>query len=127
MRAKEEFFNKGSYVVGNGLNTHFWEYTRLGGMPLSQQYQSLNNVVQGKGVYVASVVSKAPLNIGFRQTLADERWTSWLHLVQRSILINLTDDSDTFKWKLTASGSVWAKSMYADFMNMHTRFFRKYI
>jgi hypothetical protein len=68
-------------LVGNGLNTRFSEYAWLGGIPLSQQYQSLYNVVQGKDVYAASVLSKGPLNIGFRRALTDDRWTSWLHLI----------------------------------------------
>jgi hypothetical protein len=41
LRVKEEFFRRGSFVVGSGSNTRLWEDTGLGGMCISQQYPSL--------------------------------------------------------------------------------------
>jgi hypothetical protein len=41
--------------------------------------------------------------------------------------VRLTDDPDNFVWKLTTSGLFTVKSMYADLMNGHTVFLRKYI
>ena len=41
--------------------------------------------------------------------------------------VQLTENSDKFKWNLTASKDFSVKSLYADFMNGHTVFLRKYI
>jgi hypothetical protein len=38
MRVKEDFFSRGTFKVGNGENTRFWEDTWLGDKPLAQQY-----------------------------------------------------------------------------------------
>jgi hypothetical protein len=48
MNVKEEFFSRGSFKVGNGLDTRFWEDVWLGDKPLAQQYPSLYNIVQHK-------------------------------------------------------------------------------
>ena len=37
MRGKNDFFSRGAFQVGSGTNTRFWEDTRLGDTPLSQQ------------------------------------------------------------------------------------------
>ena len=34
MRVKEEFFSRGSFFIGNGQNTRFWEDKWLGDAPL---------------------------------------------------------------------------------------------
>jgi hypothetical protein len=41
--------------------------------------------------------------------------------------VNLTETPDVFLWKLNTSGIFSVKSMYADFLNGHTVFLRKYI
>jgi hypothetical protein len=46
MRVKEDFFNRGSFNVGNREETRFWEDTWLGNKPLAEQYPSLYNIVQ---------------------------------------------------------------------------------
>jgi hypothetical protein len=65
MKFKEEFFVRGSFKVGNGVETCFWEDTWLGNSPLANYCPSLNNIVQCKQVSVANVLSPVPLNIGF--------------------------------------------------------------
>ena len=128
MKVKDEFFNRGSFTVGNGENTRFWEDTWLGDKPLSHQYPSLYNIVHHKEVSVASVLSQAPpLNIGFRRVLTANKWTRWLHLVSRLIDVQLTNQRDAFVWKLTNNGVFTVKSLYLDFMSGHTHFLRKYI
>jgi hypothetical protein len=76
---------------------------------------------------VVVVLTGYPLNIEFRRTLSDNKWEAWLHLLQRLILVNLTEDQDVFGWKLTISSLLSIKSVYADMMNGHTVFLRKYI
>jgi hypothetical protein len=46
MKVKADFFYCGSFKVGNGEQTRFWEDTWLGDKPLAQQYLSLFNIVQ---------------------------------------------------------------------------------
>jgi hypothetical protein len=36
MRVKKDFFSKGSFKVGNGATTRFWEDSWLGDIPLAQ-------------------------------------------------------------------------------------------
>jgi hypothetical protein len=43
------------------------------------------------------------------------------------MLVNLSNDGDKFVWKLTTFGTFIVKSMYADFMNVHTVYLEKYI
>ena len=54
-------------------------------------------------------------------------WTAWMHLCQRLMVVNLSDDPDKFIWKLTAREVFLVKSMYGDMMSGHTRFLRKYL
>ena len=46
-----------------------------------------------------------------------ERWTSWLHLVRRLMDVHLSDQPDSFRWKLTTNGVFTVKSMYLDLIN----------
>jgi hypothetical protein len=45
MKVKEDFFSRGSFKVGDGENTQFWENMWLGDKPLAQQYPSLFSIV----------------------------------------------------------------------------------
>jgi hypothetical protein len=76
---------------------------------------------------VDEVLTGNPLNIKFRRILLGNNWDLWLALVHRLMAVRLTDDPDNFVWKLTTSGLFTVKSMYADLMNGHTVFLRKYI
>jgi hypothetical protein len=82
MNGRDEFFKRGSFTLGGGRNTRFWEDTWLDDTPLSSQYPSLYNIVRHKHVRVADVLSNISLNIGFRRMLRDDRWEAWLNLVQ---------------------------------------------
>jgi hypothetical protein len=127
MKVKSDFFSRGFFNVGDGSSVRFWEDVWLGDVPLSQQYPSLYNIAQHRDVLVSTVLAQNPLNITFRRGLNDHKYMEWLHLCQRLITINLTDEPDKFIWKLTDSGMFTVKSMYLDYMNGHTRFLRKYL
>jgi hypothetical protein len=43
MKLKDDFFEQGSFIIGNGVKDRFWKDTWLGNLPLAQQYPSLYN------------------------------------------------------------------------------------
>ena len=127
MRVKDDFFSRGHFNVGNGMNTRFWEDVWLGHTPLSQQFPSLYNIVHRKQDTVANVFSNTTLNISFRRSLIGDKWDRWLELVQKLMHIQMSVEPDVFVWNLTTTGSFTVKSMYLDLLNGHTRYLRKYI
>jgi hypothetical protein len=96
MGGRDEFFERGSFVLGDRMDTRFWEDVWLGDTPLSSQYPALYNIVRYKHVRVADVLSNIPLNIGFRRMLWENNWESWLHMVQRLMMVQLRDEPDRF-------------------------------
>jgi hypothetical protein len=127
MNVKDEFLERGSFVVGNGLSTRFWEDTWLGDKPLAEEYPYLYNTAHHKNVTVAHVCGVGQLNIAFRRTLNGNKWDRWIHLLQRLSTIELNDTEDIFKWNLTASGVFTVKLMYLHLLDGHTTFLKKYI
>jgi hypothetical protein len=85
---------------------------------LANQYPTLYNIVRTKDILVADVLSRNSLNIRFNRMLVREKWDAWIHLVTRLMNIHLNDEPNRFKWHLT---------MYADCMNGHTVFLKKYL
>jgi hypothetical protein len=63
MKVKEDFLSRGSFTVGNGEDTIFWEDTWLEKKFLAQQYPSIYSIVHRKNVSVANVLNQNPLNI----------------------------------------------------------------
>jgi hypothetical protein len=120
------FFQRGSFSVGGGNGTRFWEDTRLGDTSLASQYPTLYNIVRTKDVLVADVLSHNPLNIRFNRLLIGYQWDAWIHLVSRLMNVHLSDEPDNFKWCLTSTG-IFSVKMYADYMNGHTIFLKKYL
>jgi hypothetical protein len=127
MEVKQEFFSRGSYKVGNGTTIRFWEDAWLGTTSLAQQYPSLYNIVHHKKVIVAQVLAEPPLNITFRRLLNGSKWTSWLQLCWKLMMVTLNEEDDCFIWRLTSNGLFTVKSMYEDLMCDHTPFLRKYL
>jgi hypothetical protein len=79
MNFKEDFFTRGSFVIGNGRNTRLWGYIWLGDRSLADEYPTLYNIVYHKQVTVA--MDSTALNIGFRRTLSGNKWDKWIHLL----------------------------------------------
>ena len=105
MRVKSVFFNRTKFIIGNGTTTRFWEDTWLGETPLALQYPSLYSIIQRRDAYVATILQSIPLNIHFRRTLPGNRWAVWLHLVSRLMEVQLSQQPDQLRRKLTRSGS----------------------
>ena len=127
MGVKDDIFDRGSFAVGDGKGTRFWEDTWLGNTPLAAQYPSLYNIVRHKNVVVNDVLSHNPLNIGFRRVLTGNKWLAWLDLVEKLMGVDLSNEPDKFKWRLTQSSQFTLKSMYVDYMNWDTRFLKRYL
>jgi hypothetical protein len=122
MKAKDDFFKRGSFTVGDGMKTRFWEDTWLGDTPLNIQYASLYNAATTKNVLVADVLGNVPLNIRFNRMLTGDRWDAWISLVRRLMAVHLSNEPDSFAWKLSSTGIFSVKSLYADYLNGHTVF-----
>jgi hypothetical protein len=127
MNQKDTFFKFGSFRVGDGEGTRFWEDPWLDDAPLASQFPSLYAIVNHKNVTVANTITENGLNISFRRNLDGDRWLSWLDLVERLMDIHLTDEKDTFIWKLTKSDQFSVRSLYAKLLNGNTKFLRKYL
>jgi hypothetical protein len=121
MNQKDTFFKYGSFRVGDGEGTRFWEDLWLGNAPLASQFPNLYAIVNHKNVTVANTITENGLNISFRRNLAGDKWLSWLDLVERLMDIHLTDEKDTFIWKLTESGQYSVRSLYAELLNGNTK------
>jgi hypothetical protein len=83
MRVKDGFCKRGSFVIGNGLGTCFWEDVWLGNILLANQYPILYDIVRSKNVLVADVLNQSPLNIRFNRVLVIDKWDAWVHLLSR--------------------------------------------
>ena len=127
MRTKEDFFGRGSFKIGNGMNTRFWEDIWLGDTFLAQQYPVLYNIIQGKQVLVANILSNTTLNITFHRSLMGNRCDKLLQLVNWLMHISLPNTQDVFVWGLTPSGIFTVKSMYLDLLNDQPNYMHKFI
>ena len=63
---------------------------------------------------VAHVLGEAPLNIQFRRSLVADKWISWVHLIERLMVVTLSNEPDTYTWKLRPSG-VFSVGRCADY------------
>ena len=68
-------------------------------------------------MFVATVFQSIPLNIQFRRSLAGNRWEEWLRLVRGLMEVQLSQQPEELRWKLTRSGVFTVKSMYIDIIN----------
>jgi hypothetical protein len=87
----------------------------------------LYNIVRTKEVLVADVLSQIPLNIKFNRILTGEKWDAWdawVQLASRLINVHLNDELNRFKWHLMTTGLFTVKSMYVNFINGYTVFFK---
>ena len=105
MEIKEQFLERGRFVVQNGQQTRFWEDLWIGHEPLRQQYPSLYAIVRKKNQSVASVLRARPLNISFRRALVGDKLRLWIQLVSLVMNTVLIDSNDTFVWGLTRNSN----------------------
>jgi hypothetical protein len=109
------------------MRTKLWEDTWFGNTPLASQYPYHYNIVRTKNHLIAYVLSLATLNIRFNRILTWYTWDSWVSLVRILMDVNLSDEPDSFKCRLTSTCIFSIKSMYADYMNGHTVFAKHYL
>jgi hypothetical protein len=124
MGVKDEFFQRGSFVIGDGMGTWFWEDIWLVDTSLANQYPTIYNIARPKNVLVGDVLNQNPLNIRFNRILVGDKWNTWIQLVSRLMNVHLSNEPDKFKWCLSTTCIYLVKSMYADIMNGHTVFLK---
>ena len=112
MKAKEFFFQFGTFSVRDGCQIRFWEDTWLGTTPLNVQYPSLYRIVRHKFVTIKQVLGQVNPDISFRRTISGPRLTAWNDLLTRLGAVQLSAESDIFKWNLHLNGRFSVKSMY---------------
>jgi hypothetical protein len=65
MEVKEDFFKRGSFIVGDGMRTCFWEDIWLGDTSLAPNIQTCITLSELKNVMIADVLTQVPLDIRF--------------------------------------------------------------
>ena len=91
------------------------------------QYRTLYQIVRQKSATVASVFSRVPLRVSFRQALVGQNLVVWHNLVARLVHIRLGADRDRFRWNLTVSHQFTVQSMYRALINKGHVFHNKII
>ena len=76
---------------------------------------------------VADALANSLVHIEFKRNLTGNKWNAWLHMLQRLMAHPLTNEEDSFVWKLTSTGSFTVKSLYEELLNGHTVNLRKQI
>uniref|UniRef100_A0A452XBT8 Reverse transcriptase zinc-binding domain-containing protein n=1 Tax=Aegilops tauschii subsp. strangulata TaxID=200361 RepID=A0A452XBT8_AEGTS len=112
MKAKEFFFQFGTFSVRDGSQVRFWEDTWLGNNSLMVQYPSLYRIVRHKFVTIKQVFGQENPDISFHRDLLGTRLAAWNELLTRLEDIQLSYEPDTFRWNLHQNGKFSVKSMY---------------
>ena len=112
MKAKEFFFQFGTFSVRDGSQVRFWEDTWLGNNSLMVQYPSLYQIVRHKFVTIKQVLGQENPDISFRMALLGHRLAVWNELLTRLEDIQLSGEPDIFRWNLHQNGKFSVKSMY---------------
>ena len=99
----------------------------MGNTTLASEYPSLYAIASDRHLTVATIFENTPINLRFRRNLVGINRDLWFHLVERLMRIQLTDGPDKFNWSLTPTGVFSVKSYYAELMNGHTTYLRKYL
>jgi hypothetical protein len=127
MKVKDDFLKFGSFKIGDGNQTRFWEDIWLGNNSIADEYPSLYAIASHKNITVASVFGSNPINLRFRRSLIGNNREVWFHLIERLMRVQILDEPDRFIWALTPTGVYSTKSYYAELLNGHTQYLRKYL
>jgi len=112
MKAKELFFQFGTFSVRDGSQVRFWEDTWLGNNPLMVQYPNLYRIVRHKFVMIKQVLGQENPDISFRRDLLGPRLAAWNELLTRLEDIQLSGEPEVFRWNLHQNGKFSVKSIY---------------
>ena len=94
MATKKHFFRYGVFSIKDGSQIKFWEYKWFGNSTLREQYPALYNIVRHKDDTLATVMQTSPPNMSFRRDLIGPRLHSWIDLVDRLPMVNLSQGTD---------------------------------
>jgi len=112
MATKKHFFRFGSFNIKDGSEVRFWEDKWLGSATLRERYPALYNIVRHKNDTITTVMGTSPPNVSFRRDLAGPRLVDWYALLERLDRIQLSQESDEFRWNLHGNGKFSVDSMY---------------
>lgn len=100
-------------MVGNWLNTRFWEDLLVGEAPFNIKFARLYNLTFSTGIRVAEVFEEGWNCVRFRRTLQGETANMWMELQNLCGEVVLTEQRDKCKWLLEKSGQFTVKSLYS--------------
>lgn len=116
MEVKRDFLSFRSWVVHDGTQVRFWEDCWCGDTSFDKVFPTLYSLVRRRNVSVAGVLSTLPLNVSFRRALIGDNRRYWYQLVAKVCSFNLSEQSDSFKWRLKGDGTFSVNSMYKAIM-----------
>jgi len=85
----------------------------MGNKTLMESFPNLYRIVRKKGVIIANVLNRVPLNISFRRSLVGANRAAWLELVSEVAHVSLTERNDEFRWNLNKNGTYSVQSFYS--------------
>ena len=89
MNVKDNVLSYGTFKIGDGTQTRFWEDKWLGPITLKEKFPALFNIVRRKHDTVAQVCNSSPLIISFRRNLTGNNLRNWNKIVASLIEFNL--------------------------------------
>ena len=72
----------------------------------------MHRIVRHKFVTIKQVLGQVNPDISFRRTISGPRLNAWNDLLTRLEAVQLSAESDIFKWNLHLNGRFSVKSMY---------------
>ena len=94
MNVKDIMLSYGTFKIGDGTQTRFWEDKWLGPITLKEKFPALFNIVRRKHDIVAQVCNSSHLNISFTRNLTGNNLRNWNKIVASLIEFNLQDGRD---------------------------------
>jgi hypothetical protein len=112
MDTKPKFFRFGQFSIKDGSHIRFWEDSWLDNAPLREQYPALYNFVRHKSDTIKKVMATSPPDVTFRRDLIGQRLVAWNALLQCLASVQLSAETDEFRWNLNKNGKFSVESKY---------------
>jgi hypothetical protein len=117
MEAKKLFWPFCRIVVGNGMNTRFWEDHWINDQPLSLVFPRLFSISLNHEITVSKAFAMGIRNLKFRRVIVGQKREQWIQMCVVCDVVTLSNDPDKLWWKLSKSGAFTVKSLYMALQN----------